>query len=114
MNLRGMKETNVIKTYYVSGTGLSTLCILIHLVIYLLFEYICIYLNPHFTDEETTDQNAELIYLRLPRIWTYLASICFFSYIVPPHEEKLHFSQLFVVLSFISLNLLDCVLPTTS
>lgn len=46
---------NDFKTYYASGSGLSTLYILIYLNIHLLSEYIYVYLNPHFIDEETAD-----------------------------------------------------------
>lgn len=61
-----MNETKVSKTYRASGTELSTLYILIHLLIYLLSEYL--YFNLYFTDEETVDQKAS--FPKVPRVWT--------------------------------------------
>lgn len=81
MPLRGMKEASVFKTSCVSGNRLSTLYILIHLTIYLLSDIlkstIYMYLNPQFAGEETADQKAEVIWVRLPKIWTWAISLQF-------------------------------------
>lgn len=54
-------ERNEFKTYYASGSGLSTLYILIYLNIHLLSEHIYVYLNPHFIDDKTADQKTDII-----------------------------------------------------
>lgn len=68
--LRGMKESNVFKTCYVSGSGLNALYILIHVIMCLLWMHVYIYWNPHFIGAETADEKAEVIWVRLPEIWT--------------------------------------------
>ena len=81
-------ERNEFKTYYASGSGISTLYILIYLNIHLLSEHIYVYLNPHFIDDKTADQKIDIIWVSLPKIW---AKCLFFSRPVlsnhlQPHE----------------------------